>query len=182
LSPAPRSDARRSRDALLRSGAKLLAARGAAVPMTEIAAHAGVGVGTLYRHFPDRAALVSAVYAREIERLGEIEPLLADATGAAALEAWLARFVAFGASKRALGDVLVASGAGPKPSARGVVLEALDALLAAGARDGTLREDVDGEDVLLALAGLWSAVEAPDWRTRAERLARLVLDGVRAGA
>lgn len=177
--PADRADVHRNRETLLRSAAELFAARGSGIPLAEIAKHAGLGVGTLYRHFPSRSELVAATYQREIERLAVTDDLLGDHSGADALAIWLGRFVDFAEAKGAIADVLHAPSPTAQPSARADVIAAITAILGHGAQDGTLRDDVDADDVLFSTSGLWLGQDAPDWRPRAERLVRLIGDGLR---
>jgi AcrR family transcriptional regulator len=174
-----RADALRNRESLLRSAAELFTEEGSGVPLETVARHAGVGIGTLYRHFPTREDLVAETYRNEIAQLGEVEQLLDGHTAAEALSAWVGRFVDYARTKRALADLLHTLPAGKAPLARDTIVDALTAMLAAGARDGTLRDDMDAEDVLAALAGLWSTPAGPDWARRAERLGRFVVDGLR---
>jgi AcrR family transcriptional regulator len=174
-----RADARRNRESLLRSAAELFAEEGPAVPLETVARRAGVGIGTLYRHFPTREALVSETYSNEITQLGEVDELLDGRPAADALAAWVARFVEYARTKRALADLLHAMPAQSTPAARDTVVGALEAMLAAGWRDGSLRQDMDAEDVINALAGLWSSPDGPDWAERAGKLGRFVVDGLR---
>ena len=175
-----RADADRNRQALIQSGRELFS-RGAADPsMRALAEHAGVGVGTLYRNFATREGLVAAVYADEIAQLGETDSLLVGRTAADALAAWFERFIAFTRTKHAMYELLHAPGSGPVPSARAEVTSALATILAAGIRDGSLRDDVDAEDLLRAGTGIWSTDDTnnPEWERRARRLARLIIDGL----
>jgi AcrR family transcriptional regulator len=174
-----RADARRNRAELLRIAAELLATEGPDVPLAKIAGRASVGVGTLYRHFPRREALVAATYAHEIDQLGQVDALLEHGTAADALTAWMDRFMEFARTKRALSEVLHAPSSAPVPTARTTIVEALSRILRVGAQDGSLRNDVDAEDVLRATTGLWAGTDQPDWETRADRLTRLVIDGLR---
>jgi AcrR family transcriptional regulator len=170
----PRADARANRAALLASAARRFASDGPDVALDVVARDAGVSIATLYRHFPHREALVAAAYAQEIEALGSVPD---DGSGSVALARWLLRFVEFARTKRALGDLLHAPGA-DHPPARGVILDALDRILARGVADGTLREDRDSADVLALLAGLWTLPDDDTWSARADRLAGFVLDGL----
>lgn len=174
-----RADARRNRESLLRSAAELFAAEGAGVPLESVARHAGVGIGTLYRHFATREVLVGEVYGNEITQLGAVAELLDGHTAAEALDAWVTRFVDYARTKRALADLLHAMPPGSAPAARETIVGALDTILTAGARDGTLRDDMDAEDVLSALSGVWSSPAGPDWAPRAARLGRFVVEGLR---
>ncbi len=173
-----RADARANRAALLGSAARLFAEHGPDVALEAIARDAGVSIATLYRHFPSREALVAETYGAEIAALGEVD--LDRGTAADALARWLARFVEYARTKRALGDLVHALPEGSHPPARGVVVDALERILAAGARDGSLRDDHDAQDVLALLAGLWTLPDGPQWLGRAERLARFVVEGLTA--
>jgi AcrR family transcriptional regulator len=148
--------------------------------MRALAEHAGVGVGTLYRNFPTREALVAAVYADEIAGLGETDSLLARASAAEALEGWFERFIAFTRTKHVMYELLHAPGYGPVPSARAEATSALERILAAGVHDGSLCEDVDAEDLLRAATGIWRTEDTndPQWERQARRLARLIIDGL----
>ena len=177
-----RSDARTNRDALLAAAGTLFSEQGPEVALDAIAQRAGVSIATLYRHFPHRGALVTEVFRQEIDRLGEVDHLL-DATddAAGALGLWLERFVDYAGTKRAIGDALHALPDDTRPTARGTVVRAIDTLFAAGRADGSLRDDVDADDLLAMTAGLWSMPDGDDTRTR-ERMNRLVgvvLDGLR---
>ncbi len=173
-----RADARANRAALLESAARLFTEHGPDVALEAIARDAGVSIATLYRHFPSREALVAETYGAEIAALGEVD--LDGGTAADALARWLARFVEYARTKRALGDLVRALPEGSHPPARGVVVDALERILVAGARDGTLRDDHDAEDVLALLAGLWTLQSGPQWLGRAERLAAFVVEGLTA--
>jgi AcrR family transcriptional regulator len=175
-----RADADRNRQALIASGRALFSQTAADPSMRALAEHAGVGVGTLYRHFATREALVAAVYADEIAQLGETDSLLAGRTAADALAGWYERFIAFTRTKHAMYELLHAPGSGPVPTARAEVTSALATILAAGTRDGSLRDDVDAEDLLQASTGIWRTDDThdPEWEHRACRLARLIIDGL----
>ncbi|MFC5062653.1 TetR/AcrR family transcriptional regulator [Actinomycetospora atypica] len=170
----PRADARANRAALLASAAGRFASDGPDVALEKVARDAGVSIATLYRHFPNREALVAATYAREIADLAEVAD---DSSGSVALARWLLRFVEFARTKRALGDLLHAPGA-DHPPARTVMLDALDRILVRGRADGSLRDDRDPADVLALLAGLWTLPDDETWPVRADRLAGFVLDGL----
>lgn len=173
---SPRADARANRAALLASAARLFSEHGGDVPLETVARDAGVSIATLYRHFSGREALVAATYGREIAALGELD--LGSGTAADALGRWLARFVEYARTKRALGDLVHAMPEGSHPPVREVVVDALGRVLAAGAADGSLRTDRDADDVLALLAGLWTLPPGPGWGDRADRLSRFVLDGL----
>jgi AcrR family transcriptional regulator len=173
-----RADADRNRQALIESARELFSQTAADPSMRALAEHAGVGVGTLYRNFPTREALVAAVYADEIAGLGETDSLLAGANATEALAGWFERFIAFTRTKHAMYELLHAPGSGP--SARAEATNALERILAAGIRDGSLRDDIDAEDLLRASTGIWCTDDTndPAWEHRARRLARLIIDGL----
>lgn len=183
--PKPmRADARRNRELVLAAAVRAFADRGTAVSLDAVAAEAGVGVGTLYRHFPTRDALVEAVYREEVERLHSgASALLAEHAPADALAAWMDLFVGYAERKRGLKEALqaavAAGGESTFAETRARIVDAVALLLDAAQRDGTVRRDVEAEDVLLATGGLWQMPAGPDWDVRARRLLGLVLDGLR---
>ena len=144
---AQRADARRNRDKLLAAATQAFAEEGDAVALETIAARAGVGVGTLYRHFPSRDALVAAAYLNEVDALcAAAADLLASLPADQALRAWAERFAGYIATKRSMGDALrsaVGSDAPMFAETRERILGALGVLLDAGAASGTLRPDVE---------------------------------------
>src|SRR6201994_2154777 len=142
-SPPLRADARRNRDALLRAAAF---AAGSDPTLEKIARDAGVGIGTLYRHFPTREALVEAVYRTELAAVcAAADGLLAEHPPAVALRAWMDRYADFVTTKRGMADTfraMVADGTLASARTRESIDEAVGAMLAAGARAGDLRGDV----------------------------------------
>ncbi len=178
-----RADARRNRDRLLEVAVRVLAHDGPDVPLEAIAREAGVGIGTLYRHFPTREALVEAAYRNELDRLCAAVPaLLAERPADAALRAWMDRFLDYVTTKRGMADALralIASGGDPYAHSRDRLLDAVGRLLGAGTADGTIRDDVSAEDVLTGLSGVTLAAGDPDRREQAGRLLDLLLDGLR---
>src|ERR671936_2654335 len=133
----PRADARRNRAKLLRAATEAFATDGQDVALETIAARAGVGIGTLYRHFPNREALVVAAYQHEVDALcAAAADLLAAQPADAALRAWAERFADYIATKRAMGNALRSAVASDSPlfaETRELILGALRLLLAAGA-------------------------------------------------
>jgi AcrR family transcriptional regulator len=178
-----RSDARRNRDKLLAAAVELFAERGTDGSLEEVAKRAGVGIGTLYRHFPTRDALVEAAYRNEVAQLrAAADELLVELPPDAALEAWMRRFVDYGTAKRGMRDALqsiAGGGADLFAETRGQVTDAVAVLLRAGAEAGTLRADVEPEDVLRAMGAIWLVAEGDDFAEQAMRILRLVLDGLR---
>ena len=178
-----RKDAQRNREKLLAAAVELFAERGTEGSLEEVAKRAGVGIGTLYRHFPTRDALVEAAYRNEVAQLrAAADELLAELPPDRALEAWVRRFVEYGTAKRGMRDALQSiAGAGSAlfTDTRGQVVEAVAVLLKAGAEAGTLRADVEAEDVLRAMSAIWLVADGDDWAEDALRVLRLVMDGLR---
>jgi len=187
--PVPRglrADARRNRERLVEVAAAEFAARGAEASLEEIARRAGVGIGTLYRHFPTREHLVEAVYRREVEALSAAADALARRLAPdVALAEWMQRFVDYIAAKRGMAEslrVLLTQKSGLFADTAGVVARAVERLVAAAVAEGSIRADVRGSDLLLALSGIYAAPDTPDWHERSRRIVRLLMDGLRAGA
>ena len=180
-----RADAQRNRDKLMAAAVALLADAGPDVPLEAVARQAGVGIGTLYRHFPTREALVEAAYRNELARLCDAAAeLLAANAPDQALRLWMDRFVDYATTKRGMKDALravVASGGNPFAHTRDRLVEALDLLLRAGAKAGTLRPDADATDLLAGLSGVSLAAGEPAQRAQAGRLLDLLVDGLRFG-
>jgi AcrR family transcriptional regulator len=178
-----RADARRNRDRLLEVAVRAFAADDPGVSLEAIARAAGVGIGTLYRHFPTREALVEAAYRSELDRLCEAAPeLLKGRPADAALRTWMDHFVDYMTTKRGMAEALravIASGGNPYAHSRDRLLTAIGQLLEAGATAGTVRADADPADVLSALNGVTLAVPEPAQRDRAGRLLDLLMDGLR---
>jgi len=179
-----RADAQRNRDRLLEVAAHAFATGGECT-LEGIAREACVGIGTLYRHFPTREALVEAAYRNELNRLCDAAgDLLATAPPDAALRAWMDRFVDYMTTKRGMKEALravVACGGDPYAHSRDRMVEALGVLLRAGAAAGTLRPDADPADVLACLSGVSLASGEPEQRAQAGRVLDLVVDGLRFG-
>ena len=178
-----RVDARRNRDRLVTAARAALAAEGASAALEWIARDAGVGIGTLYRHFPTRDALVEAVYGAELDDLAaSAATLLDEAAPEVALRRWVARYAAFAAAKRGMMDTLqagLADGTGATSSTRQRITAAIAPILAAGAAQGSLRPDVDADDVTSLLLGAFLATAAPGSPDRTPRLLELVVDALR---
>ncbi len=178
-----RADAQRNRQRLLEVARRSFSADGDKVTLEAIAREAGVGIGTLYRHFPTREVLVEAVYRAELSRLcGSVGELLAAQSPDGALRAWMDRFADYVATKRELADALravVVSGAITASQAREQLSAAVQTLLDAGVTAGTLRRDVRAEDVVASLVGIFLACGQPEQRGQADRMLDLLMDGVR---
>jgi len=178
-----RADAQRNRDRLLEVAVRALSRGGPEVTLDAIAKEAGVGIGTLYRHFPTREALIDAAYRSELARLCDSAgDLLRDLPPDHALRAWMDRFADYMTAKRGMGDALralIASGGDPFSESRDRLTAAVTELLRAGAAAGTLRPDVSPDDVLVGLNGISLATD-PERRDQAGRLLDLLMDGLRA--
>ncbi|MGE6738708.1 TetR/AcrR family transcriptional regulator [Allorhizobium pseudoryzae] len=181
--PRLRADARRNRDRLIQAAAEAFAERGAGASLEDIAKRAGVGIGTLYRHFPTREHLVEVVYRRELELLAEAaEHLAAEKAPDEALEDWMYRFVNYMATKRGMANslkLLIVSNAALFSDGSALLRGAFAALIAKAIKAGTIRSDVETEDVLHALSSIYSIPDTPQWRERANRLIGLLMDGLR---
>jgi AcrR family transcriptional regulator len=184
--PRPlRADAQRNRDRLLAAAVRAFAHDGPEVPLEAIAKDAGVGIGTLYRNFPTREALVEATYRNELTKLCDAAPrLLAAAPADEAARTWMDHFIDYMTTKRGMADALravIASGGNPYAHSREALNGAIGALLRAGAEAGTLRSDIDPDDVLVGLGGVALAAGEPEQRAQAGRLLDLLMDGLRRG-
>jgi AcrR family transcriptional regulator len=181
-----RADAQRNRDRLLEAAVRALsqeAPDGPEATLDAIARAAGVGIGTLYRHFPTRDALVEAAYRSELDRLCDAAgELLETRPPDVAMRAWMDRFVDYMTTKRGMADALravIASGGNPYEHSRGRLTAAITALLAAGAAAGTIRRDVGAADVFASLGGVSLVAGEPAQRDQARRVLDLLMDGLR---
>jgi len=180
-----RADAQRSIDALLQSALAVFATSGVDAPVREIAEKAGVGIGTVYRHFPQRSDLIAAVFRREVDACADAAPILAaEHEPGEALARWMKRYAAFIGTKRGLATALHSGN--PAFDTLPVyfqerLLPALRTLLDAAVAAGEVRADVDADDLLKAVASLCMQAhgEGPD---HARRMVALLVDGLRYGA
>ena len=157
----PRADGQRNRARILEVAPQLFVDRGPDVPFTEIAKRAGVGVGTVYRHFPAREDLIEAAYRSELDAVcAAAEELLSRHSPEDALRVWMDRFVDYWATKIGLAEAIravVAAGRDPFAQSRGRVDEAVAALLSATAAAGVTRPEIEPDDVVLcSAASPWS--------------------------
>jgi AcrR family transcriptional regulator len=186
-SPEPvrpaRADARRNRDKLVAAAQEAFAAADGAVPLEGIARAAGVGIGTLYRHFPTREDLVEAVYGAELDDVTASAPaLLATLPPEAALRAWMDRYATFVATKRGMLDTLSsgwASGRFATPATRERITAAVGTILGAGVRTGDFRADVEPGDVTVMMLGVFLSTSASGTPERTGRLLHLLVDALR---
>ncbi|HWV76005.1 MAG TPA: TetR/AcrR family transcriptional regulator [Isoptericola sp.] len=178
-----RADAERNRQALLDAAREALADGNGTFSLEAVARAAGVGIGTLYRHFPNREALVTAAYEAQVEDLLAQGTRLLDAMPAReALREWLGQFARFVSTKRGMLDALrlgmiESAQQHDVTGMRDRMAAAIAPMLDAGARDGTLRPDVHPADVVLLVAGSLMPLQADEAQT--ERLMSLVLDALR---
>jgi AcrR family transcriptional regulator len=182
--PRPlRADARRNRDRLLDVAVHAFTEDGPGVTLDAIAKTAGVGIGTLYRHFPTREALIEAVYRNELARLCDaVDDLLRTMPPDEATRTWMDRFVDYMTTKRGMADALrmvIASGVNPYAQSRDRLIAAITTLLQAASAAGTVRSDVEPGDVLASLSGVSLAAGEPAQRDQARRLLDLLMDGLR---
>ncbi|MEW2547679.1 TetR/AcrR family transcriptional regulator [Streptomyces sp. NPDC047002] len=181
-----RADARRNRERLLAVARDAFAATEGTATLDAIAREAGVGIGTLYRHFPTREALVEALYAAELDAVVTSAPeLLSRLPPEVALRTWMDRYAAFFAAKRSFSDTLRAgwaAGTIATPATRERITAALAEILGAGARTGSLRADVRPEEVTMMLLGVFLSTTAGNSTELTGRLLDLVVDAVRPAA
>lgn len=177
-----RKDARGNRERILAAAREALASSGGA-SLTAIAKVAGVGIGTLYRHFPTREALVMELYHHDIQELIDLAPaLLADRPPLDALRDWFDEVARYGRLKYGVAEVVhAATNGGLDDPNYEPFLAAIGVLLDAGAADGSLKPGLDPGDVLLQLSVLWRIAPSPEGEARAARILALVVDGLRAG-
>jgi AcrR family transcriptional regulator len=185
----PRADAERNRARLLDAARAAFASGREPVTLDQIARDSGVGIGTLYRHFPTREALVEALYRKELADLcASVEDLLAALPPDRALRAWMDRFADYVTAKREMADALravFATGAVTVSHAREQLAEAVAAVFdadAAAGREGsasTLRDDVRPEDVVAMVVGCFTATSLAGGREQLARMFDLLLDAVR---
>ena len=179
-----RADAKRNMDALLEAALAVFGDSGVDAPVREISVRAGVGVGTVYRHFPQRSDLIAAVFRREIDACADAAPILADAYAPfEALAHWMQRYAAFIATKRGLAKALHSGD--PAFDALPAYFEerlqpALRTLLASAGAAGEVRTDVDADDLLRAVASLCMSA-SENGSGQAQRMVALLIDGLRFG-
>jgi AcrR family transcriptional regulator len=178
-----RADAARNRERLLAVASEAVARDGIDASLEDIAKTAGVGIGTLYRHFPTRDALLEAVFRHNVAALCDGGRRLLDTLPAdQALAEWMQRFVAYVATKRGLAGHLksvVAKDSELFVESHAMLRSTMETLLAAAVRDGAVRPDVDPLDLLRAMSGVCMAGDAPGWEEQACRITRLLVDGLR---
>lgn len=183
LARKPRADSVRNRERVLEAAKVVFAEGGPAGSLEAVARQAGVGVGTLYRHFPIRQALFEAVYRREVEQLVELaEQLGTDLPPLEALRRWMHANVEFVATKKGMSTALaVAVHASSDLTAYSVnrLSRALGPLLQRAADTGMIRDDIGTEDILRTIVGLCYTHDKPGWQGNVHRLVDVFVDGMR---
>ena len=179
----PRSDAQRNRERLLEVARQAFSRDGANTSLDDIAREAGVGPGTLYRHFPTREQLLEAVYRSGMEKLAAAEKNFAEELPPVeALRAWLLLFVDYIAAKQLIAPALQALLGDPKKvfeASYARLWDAIRALVKRAIKSGDIRKDLDPIDLLRALIGVASVATSPDWQPSARRLVDILIAGAR---
>ena len=182
----PRVDAVRNRERVLEAAKVVFSAGGPEASLEAVARRAGVGIGTLYRHFPTREALFEAVYRREVQQLGELaEQLKSEPDPVEALRRWLRSNVEFVGTKKGMATALALA---VKPSSELTAFsferlsQAVGALLDRAVAAGEIRADVSPEDLLRALIGMCYLNDQPGWQHSVLRLLDVFVDGLRLSA
>ncbi|MFE6050573.1 TetR/AcrR family transcriptional regulator [Kitasatospora sp. NPDC056446] len=181
---APRADGQRNRDRLLEVAAEVVAEQGVQASLRDVARRAGVGLGTLYRHFPNRDALLEALLHRRFTHLaGRADALAAEAPPERALTDWLYEFTLGAGAYQGLPSALMATLRDPQSPLHASCLTMRQAggrLLAAAQETGAVRPDVAALDLFALVNALsWITDQAPSLAERREHLFRLVMDGLR---
>jgi AcrR family transcriptional regulator len=181
--PKPRIDAQRNRQRILEVAKQAFTRSGADASLDDIAKQAGVGAGTLYRHFPTRDALIEAVYRSEVEKLAAAESKFAETLSPVeALRAWMLLFVDHIAAKQIIAPALNSVVGGSSKlyeSSRGLIQGAIDALVKRAIKSGDIRRDLDPFDLLRALIGVSHVASGPGWQQSARRLVDILITGSR---
>ncbi|MEI9895784.1 MAG: TetR/AcrR family transcriptional regulator [Chthoniobacter sp.] len=179
----PRSDARQNRARILLVAKEAFARSGANASLDDIAKQAGVGPGTLYRHFPSREELLKAVYQAGTEKLAKAGQGFADTLPPVeALRAWMMLFVDYIADKQIIAPALNALLDDPHKlyeASYGQIWEAVRALVKRAVKSGDIRKDLDAIDLLRALVGVANVATSPDWQQSARRLVDILILGSR---
>ena len=177
----PRKDAQLNRERILEVAKTAFTRHGAGASLDEIAKQAGVGAGTLYRHFPTRDALIEAVYRSELGKLAAAETRLAAAMPPIdALRAWMLLLVDYIAAKHIIAPALNSVVGGPSrlyESSRSLIQGAMESLVQRAKESGDIRRDTDASDLLRAMIGVSLVGSGPDWQQSAKRLVDILIAG-----
>lgn len=179
----PRTDAQRNRERILEVAKEAFTHSGANASLDDIAKEAGVGPGTLYRHFPTRDALIEAVYHTEVAKLAAAERRFAESMPPVeALRAWMLLFIDHVAAKHLIApalNTLVGGASKLYESSRSEIQGAIRALVKRAIKSGDIRRDLDPFDLLRALIGVSNVASGPDWQQSARRLVDILITGSR---
>ena len=179
----PRADAQRNRERILEVAKREFTRSGANASLEDISRKAGVGPGTLYRHFPTREELLVAVYRSEMEKLAAAErSLAATMSPVEALRAWLLLFVDGVETKQIIAPVLNTLVGDPKKvfeASYAQIHEAIRSLVKRAIKSGDIRKDLDPIDLLRALVGVANVATSPGWQQSARRLVDILITGAR---
>ena len=179
----PRTDALRNRKRILEVAKTAFTRQGANASLEEIAKQAGVGTGTLYRHFPTRDELIEGVYRNEVEKLAAAAARFAETMSPLeALRAWMLLLVEYIAAKHVIAPALNAIAGGPSrlhEGSRTMIHAAIDGLVKRAKRTGDLRRNLDAYDLLRALIGVSHVGSGADWEQSARRLVDILIAGSR---
>jgi AcrR family transcriptional regulator len=179
----PRADSARNRQLLIDAGKAGFSEVGLNVSLEEIARRAGVGIGTLYRHFPTREEVVEAVYRREVEQLAQAVPrLLETLPPGEALHKWMHLFVDYIATKRLIAPSLGAATGRTSAlhaTSKELITGAVTILVKRAVGSGDVRKDIDPSDLLRALVGVSYSNPDMGWEASARRLVDILMDGLR---
>src|SRR6202789_199486 len=179
----PRTDAQRNRERILEIAKEAFTRSGAEASLDDIARDAGVGPGTLYRHFPTRDALLEAVYRTGVEKLAAAQRKFAETMPPGdALRAWMLLFVDYIAAKQIIAPALNTLVGGPSKvfeSTGHQIKGAIDALVNRAIESGDIRPDLDPLDLLRALIGVSNVASGPGWVQSARRLVDILILGSR---
>jgi AcrR family transcriptional regulator len=176
-------DAQRNRERILEVAKKAFTRFGAEASLDDVARQAGVGAGTLYRHFPTRDALIEAVYRSEVEKLAAAERTFAETmTPIEALRAWILLFVDHIAAKQIIAPALNSVVGGSSKlyeGTRGLIQGAIEALVKRAIKSGDIRRDIEPFDLLRALIGVSHVASGSGWEQSARRLVDILIMGSR---
>lgn len=179
----PRTDAQRNRERILEVAKDAFTRSGADASLDDIAKEAGVGAGTLYRHFPTRDALIETVYRTEVEKLAAAERKFSETMAPVeALRAWMLLFVDYIGTKQIIAPALNSLVGGPSKlyeGSRSQIQGAIDALVQRAIKNGDIRKDLEPFDLLRALVGVSYVASGPDWQQSARRLVDILIMGSR---
>ena len=179
----PRIDALRNRERILEVAKEAFTRQGANASLDEIAKQAGVGAGTLYRHFPTRDELIEGVYRNEVEKLAAAAARFAETMSPLeALRTWMLLLVDYIAAKHIIAPALNTIVGGPSrlyEGSRSLIQGAIDELVKRAKKSGDLRRDLDAFDLLRALIGVSHVGSGADWQQSARRLVDILIAGSR---